>query len=97
LQIRNKQSLTGNVDNPNKLCFDVGGCDKLSGSVNVSSVFTASNETYSGPYSVTPSMEPKTLSTKDKLMTKDVTVQAVPVFRVSNTSGGTTVYIANEV
>lgn len=87
MNIRPKQSLAGVIRSN----------QSLAGSVNVSEVFFDSGEMYDGPYSVTPSMESKTLRTKDKLLSDDVTVLAVPVFRVSNTSGGTTVYIANEV
>jgi hypothetical protein len=52
---------------------------------------------YEGDYTVTPKVEAQTIPTKDKVMLDDVTVRAIPVFRVSNTSGGTTVYIAKEV
>lgn len=54
-------------------------------------------ELYEGEYGVTPKMEEQTLLTKDKVLIEDVTIHAVPVYRVSNTSGGITVYIANEV
>ena len=54
-------------------------------------------EKYEGEYEVTPSMEAQTLATKEKYMREDVTINAVPIIRVSNTSGGTTVFIANEV
>lgn len=54
-------------------------------------------EVYKGDYTVTPKMEGQTMPTKGKVLIDDVVVKAIPVFRVSNTSGGTTVYIANEV
>ena len=54
-------------------------------------------EVYKGDYAVTPKVEGQTLPTRGKLLTKDVTINSIPVFRVSNTSGGTTVYIASEV
>ena len=54
-------------------------------------------EVYKGDYTVIPKVEEQTLPTKGKLLAKDVTVNSIPVFRVSNTSGGTTVYIASEV
>ena len=60
-------------------------------------VVTVGAAPYDGPYNVTPKIDPQTLKTKDKLMADDVKIKAIPVFRVSNTSGGTTVYIANEV
>lgn len=54
-------------------------------------------EVYEGEYAVTPKVEAQTMPTKEKVMRDDVTIRAIPVFRVSNTSGGTTVYIAKEV
>ena len=52
---------------------------------------------YDGPYEVTPQVEGQTLPTKNRRMTEDVTVRDIPVYRVSNPAGGSTVYIAKEV
>ena len=52
---------------------------------------------YEGDYAVTPKVSEQTLPTKGKYLIDDITLRAVPVFRVSNSSGGTTVYIAKEV
>lgn len=52
---------------------------------------------YEGEYEVTPKVESQSLPTKDKVLTEDVTIKAVPIYRVSNTSGGNTVYIAKEM
>lgn len=57
-------------------------------------VITAEVEHYEGSYDVTPMVTQQVLPTKEKFMTDDVTVMAIPVFDVSNTSGGTTFYIA---
>lgn len=55
-------------------------------------------EKYTGPYVVIPhAHNEQTLETAQKLMTDNVTVQKVPFYDVSNTTGGTTVYIASEV
>lgn len=54
-------------------------------------------EPYDGEYTVTPKVEAQTLPTKEKVMLDDVTVKAIPFFNVSNTSGGSTVYIGSEV
>ena len=51
-------------------------------------------ESYAGPYEVVPKTESQTLETADKLMTQDVTVQAIPFYRTSNQSGGYTATIA---
>lgn len=63
----------------------------------VTEVYRDGIQDYAGPYEVTPKVDSQSLPTKGKLMTNDVTINEIPVFRVSNTSGGTTVYIANEV
>lgn len=60
-------------------------------------VITVERETYAGPYEVTPKVTEQTIETKGKVMREDLTVKEVPVYRVTNASGGTTVYIASEV
>lgn len=50
-------------------------------------------EQYEGEYQITPSFEAQSLQTKNKLMTDDVSVSAISVVKVSNTSGGNTVII----
>ena len=52
---------------------------------------------YNGSYEVTPKVEAQTMPTAQKLMTQDVTIKAIPIYNVSNSSGGSTVYIAKEV
>lgn len=54
-------------------------------------------EKYEGDYAVTPKTEPQVLPTKGKTMAEDVTILPIPIFTVSNTSGGNTVYIAKEM
>ena len=52
---------------------------------------------YEGEYSVTPMIVEQTMYTKGKFMAEDVNIKSIPFFDVSNTSGGRTVYIGNEV
>lgn len=52
---------------------------------------------YQGGYDVTPKVVEQKMETKDKVMRDDVTIKSIPFFNVSNTSGGSTVYIGNEV
>lgn len=52
---------------------------------------------YTGEYTVTPKVNSQTLETAKKLMINDVTIKAIPYYDVGNTSGGSTVYIGNEV
>lgn len=54
-------------------------------------------EAYDGDYAITPRVDPQTMLTKDKVMLEDVMIKAIPFYNVSNTSGGSTVYIGNEV
>jgi len=50
-------------------------------------------DVYDGEYVAKPSFETQTLHTKNKVLTNDVTVNAIEVSRVSNLQGGKTVYI----
>lgn len=52
---------------------------------------------YRGAYEVTPKVDEQVLQTAQKLMADDVTINAIPIYDVSNNSGGSTVYIAREV
>ena len=54
-------------------------------------------EEYKGSYEVTPKVEAQTIPTKDKVLIEDMTIKAIPIFKVSNTTGGNTVFIGNEV
>lgn len=48
---------------------------------------------YNGPYEVTPTVDGLTLSTRRRSMSKDVSVEPIPIGSVSNESGGRTVTI----
>lgn len=52
---------------------------------------------YNGDYNIIPKVDEQVLLTKNTLMVDNMTIKAIPVHKVSNTSGGITVYIANEV
>ena len=54
-------------------------------------------EPYEGEYTVTPQVEAQILPTKEKILLGDIAVKAIPFYEVSNTSGGDTVFIGNEV
>ena len=56
-----------------------------------------SAEDYVGEYVVTPSRQDKVLETANKVLTENVTVVAIPYSEASNTSGGTTFFIAKEI
>lgn len=67
----------------------VNTCVELRGTVQI----LKEHEKYIGPYVVTPSANEQKLYTADKAMTQDVTIESIPYFEVSNTSGGTTAII----
>lgn len=50
-------------------------------------------EHYSGKYNIEPSFSKQTLNTRDKYMENDVTVSAIQVSRVTNQTGGNTIFI----
>lgn len=50
-------------------------------------------EYYDGAFDVIPDVSSQRLETAEKYMRSDVTIQAIPYFDVSNTAGGSTVYI----
>lgn len=50
-------------------------------------------DVYVGDYEVTPKVEAQTLSTANKILTKDVTVNKIPYAEVTNTAKGKTVTI----
>ncbi len=53
-------------------------------------------EKYKGPYDITPATTSQVMKTKNKRMTDDVLIRAVPYFETANESGHT-VYIANKI
>lgn len=54
-------------------------------------------ELYEGDYAVTPKVDAQTMPTRDKYLVDDVTINPIPIYEVSNNSGGKTVYIAKEM
>lgn len=48
---------------------------------------------YEGPYDVTPTVDGLTLPTRRRSMSKDVSIEPIPIGSVSNDSGGRTVTI----
>lgn len=52
---------------------------------------------YNGEYSVTPAVTGQTLETAQTYLDADITIKKIPYAETSNNSGGTTVFIGNEV
>ncbi|MBQ6221624.1 MAG: hypothetical protein IJJ44_03330 [Solobacterium sp.] len=91
---------SGNVGTLASQCIPA----EISG-VNIGQVLNGSGgsdsgeyDTYTGTYSVVPQANQEVvLSTANKLLTRNVTVQEVPYYETSNEQGGYTAYIAQEV
>lgn len=64
---------------------------------NLATAYTTNTKPYEGDYEITPTVDGMTLETKQRYMTDDVTIKAIPFYEVSNTSGGNTIYIADEI
>lgn len=62
----------------------------------IGQVSNSNFERYNGEYEVAPKFEEQFLETKDKIMSENVTVHKIPRYDITNTAGGTTVYIATE-
>lgn len=54
-------------------------------------------DAYEGEYEITPTVKGRTLETAKKFVEADIVIKEIPYFDVGNTSGGSTVYIANEL
>ncbi len=82
-----------------KLDSEILPCGELNGVVVTQHVLIGTvsimkeRSIYSGPYRVVPSGNEQKLYTSEKVMADDVTVESIPYFEVSNTSGGTTAII----
>lgn len=53
-------------------------------------------ETYAGDYEIDPIFSEQVLNTQYKIMSNDMTVNAIYVARTTNLQGGNTVYIGGE-
>ena len=88
-------SILGTIGSRQALNGCISQDDEITG--NLATAYTTSAKPYEGDYEVTPTVEGQKLETKQKYMTDDVTILAIPFYEVGNTSGGNTVYIANEI
>lgn len=53
-------------------------------------------ENYNGEYVVIPKIEEQTMKTRDKRMTKDITIESIPYYEVSNIQNGKTIIIGGK-
>ena len=88
--------ITAEIKDPMQIQVVIQHVDTINADMGSVTMVNPGTQRYDGPYTVTPKMEGQELETKNKLMTSNVIVEAVPVRRTANEAGGNTVYIAAE-
>jgi len=73
--------------------FDIVGTPPQD--ISVVSPVSGAYPDYPGPYDLTPSVDSVTFPTRNRTMTRDTTVLAIPYHEVGNDAGGVTVSIAS--
>lgn len=80
--IRDKSGVTGKL-----------GIEEMTEAAKSISTVEYDGETYEGSYTIRPAVEAQIIETKDKLMSDDITIQAIPYHVVDNAEMGLTVII----
>ncbi len=73
-----------------------GGCT-LRGTIHVGHFSSSDYLPYEGDYEIDPLITPQVLSTRNKVMTDDLTILSISYQEVSNASGGKTVTIGRDI
>lgn len=73
------------------IAFDLAERETLEFNFDVA--VQAGGEPYTGEYEVMPKFETQELATKNKQMKDNVKIQSIPVYEVSNPTGGITLTI----
>lgn len=84
--------LSGLIAMQSALSGAISAVIELVGNVSMPETF----ERFDGSYTVVPAVAAKSLQTKDRLMSDDVTVTAIPYYEVSNPQGGSTIVIGDD-
>lgn len=86
------EKLTGTVNANKVVSGTLSIAPKVTGSIS-GRISDHQYPVYDGPYTATPKFESQELETKDKMMKENVEIEPIFVSKVTNLSGGTTVYI----
>lgn len=84
-------TLKGTISGQDHLVGSLDSSGALTGVVSLG--YSGGYPSYSGPYRIDPTFEAQILQTADHIMLQDMEITAIEVSRVSNPSGGVTVYI----
>lgn len=91
--VDNRYTFYATLGGNNVIEATLNGPNDIEATVTIPRVIVEPYDEYEGPYDVVPRFREQTLETKNKLMTDDVTVETIPVYRTINPSGGNTVSI----
>lgn len=97
VSIHKPRSVNAQILKPKRVDVSVARMRKIHVAFPYARIQVSDANAYMGPYDVVPTADGLTLETARKLMTQDVDIRPIPIYEVSNTSGGTTVYIAATV
>ena len=86
------EKLTGTVNANKVVSGTLSIAPKVTGSIS-GRIGDHQYPVYDGPYTAQPKFESQKLETKDKMMKENVEIEPIFVSKVTNLSGGTTVYI----
>lgn len=96
--VRSKSVLQGSICSTVALAGTISSEEVLVGSVAIPSTISGGDcEDYVGSYTATPKLTEQVLPTAGKRLVKDILIREIPYYDVSNSSGGSTIYIGNEV
>ena len=90
-KVTSEGTLTGKIGSEGTLSGSIVSEGALSGSLSM----PVGYKDYTGPYEVTPKVESQSLSTADKHMVHDVTIEPIPYYEVSNQNGKTIIIGGN--
>lgn len=90
-KVASEGTLIGKIGSEGVLSGSIVSEVALSGSLSM----PVGYEDYTGPYEVTPKVESQYLSTADKHMAHDVTIEPIPYYEVSNQNGKTIIIGGN--
>ena len=90
-------NLSATIRADNTIIGVIGNQRSITGVIATQIIHDDRAEEYDGTYIVMPEFYQQTLDTANKIMADDVTVKAIEVQRVSNDSGGKTIYIGGTI
>lgn len=96
-KVLNLQSIQGSITPKRIIQGSLQRRATIRGNVVRPTILTGDVEVYSGSYVVTPKVDSQMLNTANKFLQNNVDIHGIPYYEVSNTSGGSTVYIGTEV